>query len=108
MAKLILLVIIYAIFQISQILLERTPYAVYNGVIQALQYGVCLLLMFCDRKKGLRIATVLIFISGISLMRAMIRSQSISVLPGMFNCLFYFITIVMLYQYNRRRWKRPA
>ncbi|MGN1119955.1 MAG: putative bifunctional diguanylate cyclase/phosphodiesterase [Oscillospiraceae bacterium] len=68
----------------------------FNGVLCALQYGLCLLMIRSDTRRGIVISIVLQSISALFIAIALLRSRSIAPLPGLFNTLFYIITLVWL------------
>lgn len=99
----LLLTLIYILLQSAIVLLDRAHLNMFNGVISAFEYGVCLLLLALNLKKGLRITLVLMCISILQLSIAIFFRGAVTAIPGLFNSIFYLITLVILYRYNERR-----
>ena len=72
----------FIILQILIIYMNRIGRVSFNGVLSAFQYGVCLLMLNTNRKKGLNVSMVLMTLSIILLSRAFIVSGEKRMLPG--------------------------
>ena len=99
--------IIIAYFALSAVILimGARQFTMFNGVYMSLQYGLCLLLIYINRKHGTVIATVLLSVSLAVIIRALFISEVIAVLPGLCNSVFYFITAIILGRFYQKREK---
>lgn len=95
----------FIILQILIIYMNRIGRVSFNGVLSAFQYGVCLLMLNTNRKKGLNVSIALMSLSIIMLLRALIVSREERMLPGLFNGIFYLITLIILAHFHWRREK---
>lgn len=98
---------IYSIIFLSLIIainnLSRMGLGVLNGCLSALQYGICLLCLGRDSKRGVNIAFVLMGINILIMLMGLIASKNTAVLPGLANAIFYVITVAIVAVYNRKR-----
>ena len=75
----------------------------FNGVLQAVQFLMCLLLVCIEYKEGLIISYILIFFSLVSMVRALLFLRLSGPLPGLCNLLIYALTLTLLaYQLSKR------
>lgn len=75
----------------------------FKGVISALQYGICLMMICKDHKYGLVISLFLQGFNFLSVSRAVIMGHNLAPLPGMINSLFYILTVLILTHYFKVR-----
>lgn len=94
--KLISLIALYFILQASVIILSSKNVTMFNGVICAFQYAVCLVLIYSCKKEGSIVSIVLMSISIVLLSNDLFIRGQRSSLPGLFNSIFYIITIIIL------------
>lgn len=103
---LILLVIYICIYAFLQYILQISKYvgnlSIYNGVFGAFQYGVCLLMLHTNHRYKTHIALVAMSISALYTIISISKGAKGAV-PGLFNALFYIITIILLAAYSARR-----
>lgn len=99
---LIFYVILYIFIQIISLMYERSLLAAFNGVLMSLQYGLCLLMINNNRKKGIVVSMALMGFTSVMILRALIFSRSIGPLPGFCNSIFYLITIFVLAMHQRK------
>ncbi len=99
----ILLVVIYLILQVAIIRMNQTRWQVFNGVFMSFQYGVALLMILCAKKRGSILGLVLMGIGALSTMRAAIMGHTLTPLPGLFNAVFYMITLAILGHFYQKR-----
>ena len=98
-----LLVFVYLLLQfIIQISNRYTALGMYKGVFTALQFGTCLLIMYVNLKKGKRVAVSLMLISVLFMVIAILAGAN-EALPGLFNGIFYIITVIIISRYDTRR-----
>lgn len=101
-----LLIILFIAFVALQIILQTANrsenLSIYKGVFTSLQYGVCLLMMLVNLKHGTRIAIVLMGLSVMSLFIIVMKGM-LSAVPGLFNSVFYIITIIVIARYDTNR-----
>ncbi|MCQ2593528.1 MAG: bifunctional diguanylate cyclase/phosphodiesterase [Treponema sp.] len=76
--------------------------AMYKGVFAAFQYGVCLIMVICYKKKGSIIAVVLMNLVLIEVVVNVIKGDKPSI-PGLFNVLFYLTTLIIIAHHNFKR-----
>lgn len=75
----------------------------FNGVYQAIQFLMCLLLVCIDYRKGLYLSYGLIAFSLLGMARVLLIAKVLSPLPGIFNMTIYLITLTLLsYQLSKR------
>lgn len=74
----------------------------FNGVFSALQYGVCLLVLYVARRHGGKIAIALMSVSILAMINGLIHGTK-TVLPGLANAIFYVITIAIIAQNDAKR-----
>ncbi|MDD6038530.1 MAG: bifunctional diguanylate cyclase/phosphodiesterase [bacterium] len=75
----------------------------FNGVLQACQVALCLLMVCADYKKGVILSYAVLALSLISSLRVMILFHNMMPLPGVCNLFIYFIVLSLLSrQLNRK------
>ena len=77
----------------------RIPASTKGGVISGLLSLICILLVFVDYKKGLKIGIALNLISSGNLYFGMIMSRSIVSLPGIMTSLVSLVTLITIYYF---------
>lgn len=94
--SLIDMMICIVLFMFLQFLTVKGVSYNFNGVLMAFKYGLCLIMISHENKKGIIISSVLMIISLISIIRVMIFQKNMEPLPGLVNIIFYLATIIML------------
>lgn len=98
-----LCVVIFLSLQAMTILMDKMNITTFNGVFSALQYGVCLILIYINHRKGVKVSMILMCISILMVARAMLFSRTLYPLPGLFNTIFYLITIITIERFYNKR-----
>lgn len=88
--------IIYLALIILVNIMDSLRLSSYNGVIMALGFTLCLILVMLDYKRGTNISFFLLGISAINTSITMLARHLISPLPGLVNTLIYIIIIFIL------------
>lgn len=101
--EVVALILLFMLMQATIVYLDIIHITSFNGVISALQYGVCLMLVWVDGKKGMRVAMILMGIDIIILIRTMIMSRTLYPLPGLANMIFYIVTVVIIAGFMEKR-----
>lgn len=96
-----ILVFLFLVLQGAIGYFNRQRFTMYNGVISAMQYGVCLLMVGVDRKKGVRVSIVLMGASMLMVARAIFGMHHMNALPGFFNSILYMITLLIVARFNK-------
>lgn len=91
-----ILVVIYLCLEILTAVFDMKGYQSFNGVLMAFKYGVCLLMISSSQRKGTLVGILLMIISGLLLLRVVIMTQYLGLLPGVFNMIFYIITLFVI------------
>lgn len=103
--KTIVLILLFCLFVAFHILIQvatrSAQLGIYKGVLVSLQYGVCLLMMFADLKRGSKLAVTLMSLSAATMAIAIFRGAT-EALPGICNAVFYIITIIVIAHYDIR------
>lgn len=94
--SLIDLIICILLFALLHLLTVKGDFSSFNGVFMAFKYGLCLIMISHEKKKGIVISSILMIFSLISIIRVMIIKNDIEPLPGLVNIIFYLATIIML------------
>ena len=89
-------IVLFLIFQAASMILGRTPLANLSGVFSAFQYGVCLSLVRTNKKRGIITSLILLGASLLNLVITIIASGMQAPFAGLFNVLFYMVTITWL------------
>lgn len=95
--------ILFFALQVGVVILSRNGIGSFNGCALALQYGLCLFMIKDNRKSGIIAALVLLGIGILITARALIIDVSLTALPGIFNEVFYIVTIIILFNISRQR-----
>ena len=99
----IILFCLFLVFQyFIQIANKSATVNMYKGVLVSLQYGVCLLMLAINLKHSTHFAIVLMSISAIAMLIIIIRGGKEAV-PGLFNAMFYIITIIVIASFDLKR-----
>lgn len=108
--RLILLgcILIYILLQITVILWGSGNPNNFNGVIIAIQFGICLVMIGRDNKSGVVASMILMGISSVMLVMEILRSKNLSPMPGLANLVIYIITILAINSYYRKREKEAV
>lgn len=75
----------------------------YNGVLSAFQYGICLLMIKHNRRGGLKASLILMGMSLVMILMSIFGRNDLSAIPGLFNLIFYIITVAALTFFYRKR-----
>jgi len=97
------LVCFFLMLQGVMVYMDSIGEFMFNGVFSAMQFGLCLLMLRVNPKRGLRVSMVLMGFAIIMLIRALNFVGSITALPGLCNSVFYVITIILLAFHSRNR-----
>lgn len=98
----VILSVIFVLLQGAIIALGRYGMEVFRGVLSAFQYGVCLLMLAGKRKASRNTAIILMALSLTFVSIASVRGTPGS-LPGLFNGLFYLLTLILISHFNEQR-----
>ena len=96
-------IVIYILLQVTIIVLQIRQATMFNGVLSALQYGTCLLIVRSDRKRGVIVSSFLMGFTTIMLLMSIVAGGQISAVPGLCNMIFYIITMILLAVDNMRQ-----
>ena len=96
MIQLALCVLIYCGIQCVILYLDKNHLTSYNGVMTAIQFCVCLIMTFLDRRIGAKISCVMIALSMADMLFVMVMTHRLAPLPGFCNLLVYMILLVVL------------
>lgn len=102
--EIVILVIFFIILQIGLQVFPRINLGMFKGVLASFQYGVCLLLLRKNYKINRRLSIFLIIFAFLGVSADVIRGNTSSI-PGVFNGLFFVITIILINRYNTEREK---
>lgn len=69
-----------------------------NGVLMAVEFSTCLLMLQIDYKIGFRISFTLMFISLVQIIFTFSRVHGVSAIPGFANTVIYLITLCILFR----------
>ncbi len=75
----------------------------YNGVLMAGQFGLCLVMIRRDYKRGYIISIILIAVATLLMISSMIRERMLTPLPGLGNTVIYIIALTLLARSFGRR-----
>jgi len=95
----------YFALMVVIVVMGNRHFTAFNGVYMSLQYGLCLLLIYVNRKHGITFATILLGFSLLFTIRALFVAEVITVLPGLCNSVFYLITAIILGKSYQKREK---
>ena len=97
-------IVVLALFVFMQILQSRNA-SEYNGVLQAIQFYLCLTIVMLDNKRGCRISDILLGICLVAMLRAVIFLGVTNPIPGIFNIIIYIITLNIIGSFLNKREK---
>ena len=87
-------------------ILSRTPLNSYNGVLNAIQLTICLVMVFLEEKReGLIASSILLITSMGVVLNAYIRLGNINALAGLANSTVYLILLYVVSNANHKRLK---
>lgn len=95
----------YVVLFFLIMMMERNNTMNFNGVLQAIQFSFCLIMVCVECRRGIVISTILLAISMLSMLRVMIFTQNMMPLPGVFNLFIQAVTLILL---QRQFVKREA
>lgn len=100
----------YVILQMLTVKMNRIGAQTFNinGCFMAIQYGLCLMMICREHKKGTVISLVLMGMSMLSIVSAIFRAHNAAPIPGLFNTVFYIITMLLLGNYFNARDKEAV
>lgn len=90
------LIVAYIVWQILIIRGDTIGRNAYNGVLSALQFGTCIIMVIHNYKYGWITSISLLSISLIMMIMIVASGKSDTPIPGIVNLLFYLITLTML------------
>ena len=95
--SLILGIALFVIFQVLSIVFGRfRELSFLSGVWSAFQYASCLFLVRTNRKRGIITSIILLLASLANILRVIVFNKENLPVAGLFNVLFYIITIIWL------------
>lgn len=92
----IICIALFFVFQISAFFLDSANLSYFSGVCLAFQYGVCLVLVRTNKRKGIITSMVLLGLALLNIIRVILISNAYLPFSGLFNILFYIVTIAWL------------
>lgn len=100
----------YVILQLLTVKMNRIGVQTFNinGCFMAIQYGLCLMMICREHKRGLVISLILMGFSLFSIASAILRAHNAAPIPGLFNTVFYIITMLLLGNYFSAREKEAV
>lgn len=101
-AELIIFTTLFLILHFLMNFLHLINLAMYKGVVSSVQYGLCLLIIKNNNREGRIISIVLITLSLLSATFDIFHGSPSS-LPGIFNGVFYLITLILINHHNYSR-----
>lgn len=101
-AYIIILFIVFLVLQFTLISLNRFKLEMYSGVLSAMQYGICLLMLRSKRKAGNIVSICSMLFSIVNVSIAAFRG-SVNSIPGLVNSLLYLITLILVAKFNYDR-----
>ena len=99
---LVLLTLVYFALNILTMSLKRGPMAMFKGVLASFQYGVCLFMIIWNPKTGGKVSIFLMLLGVISVTVDLFHGN-IASLPGLFNAIFYLITLIIIARHNYKK-----
>lgn len=88
--------------------LSRNNLTAYSGVVFAVQFGLCLIMIAVDHKKGVLLASLLLLLSVVALLKQFLDRGAGASMAGVANSIVYIIVIVILNQYFKKRDKEAV
>ncbi|MGN0650888.1 MAG: putative bifunctional diguanylate cyclase/phosphodiesterase [Oscillospiraceae bacterium] len=87
---------LFILFQVAMALLSVNNLSNLGGICAAFQYAVCLFLVRTNKRKGIITAMILLAFSLLNIVRVIIVGVDYLPYAGLFNVLFYMVTIAWL------------
>lgn len=94
--RLFVLFLAYVLAQVCISSLDRMHLSMYNGVLMACQFAVCLLMVRVNYRFGAYISYGLIAVSILQMIRVVIFAHNMSPIPGLCNMSIYLVVLVVL------------
>lgn len=91
-----LCIIAFFVLQLAIMNFNRMGVYTFNGVLMAIQFVLCLLMVQVDHKWGAIISYGLLLISGIVTTLVIVLQKLLYPLPGLCNLTIYFVTLILL------------
>lgn len=92
----IICIVLFFVFQVLMAVLNNINLSTLGGVFSAFQYAVCLSLVRINKKKGIITSMVLLGFSLINIIRIIVVGNDYLPYAGLFNIIFYIVTIAWL------------
>lgn len=89
-------IVLFFVFQILSGVFGKGDLSFLSGVFSSFQYASCLYLVSTNKKKGIITSMVLLGFSILNLVRVIIFSKINLPIAGLFNMIFYMVTIAWL------------
>ncbi|MGN0553542.1 MAG: diguanylate cyclase domain-containing protein, partial [Oscillospiraceae bacterium] len=87
-------ILLFFIFQFGTFILDRSGLSQLSGICAAFQYASCLFLVRTNHKKGVITSIILLSVSAINLIRIITLNGATVAMSGLFNQIFYIVTIL--------------
>lgn len=95
--------IIYLLIVVCQIVLSALGFTQVNGVLQAMGFSLCLVLVMLDYRKGRIISYILFGLSFLNIISSILHNKEYTAVSGLVNIFIYIITVSILsWQIARR------
>lgn len=104
----VICIVLFFGLQILSAVLDRAGLSNLNGIWSAFQYGVCLFLVRTNKRKGIITSMILLGLSLMNLTRVIIVGNEYLPFAGLFNVIFYMVTIAWLGQIFARQEKNAV
>ena len=92
----IVCIVLFFAFQFLSFVFGKIDLPHFSGVCCACQYGVCLALVRTNKRKGIITSMILLGFALLNLIRVVVSSISFMAIAGLFNMIFYIVTIAWL------------
>ena len=89
-------IVLFFVFQLCMAVLSSNGFSTLGGVFSAFQYGVCLFLVRTNKRKGIITSLILLGLSLGNIVRILIVGSDYLPYAGLFNMIFYMVTIAWL------------
>ena len=99
----VICIVLFFALQILSAALDRVGLSNLNGIWSAFQYGVCLFLVRTNKRKGIITSMILLGLSLMNLIRVILVGNEYLPFAGLFNVIFYMVTIAWLGQIFARQ-----
>ena len=96
MIHLVLCIVLFFVFQLVPVFLDRAGLSQYSGIFSAFQYACCLVLVVTNQRRGIITSIILLTISALNLVRIILMMGVTNAVSGLSNQIFYLVTIIML------------